>query len=157
MSNNLQILSHYVEGEPDGAHEPDFLFYRMMDHGDVLALYEQERQGQTLCVTDRPWTRHDNPRRKLGDDTIYSELVSADDCDFRSSLDSGECKCSHGKVCIVCCTNRDLLDVPSGIDLGCIQKVNSRTRVIRDHFEEVFDLLMSRGDARKMGLLPSEE
>jgi len=159
MSNNsLQILSHYVEGEPSQDSEPNFLLLdRMMDHEEVLALYDQERQGHALCVTESPWINIRNISRRQNDGVTYSELVSVDDGDFRSSLDFEECNCSGGKVCIVCCTNRDLLDVPKSVELTRIQKVNLRVRAIGDRLEPVFDLVMSRGVARRMGLLPSEQ
>ncbi len=69
--------------------------------------------------------------------------------DFRDSLD--DCECDHlaGRVCIKCCTSRDLMAIP---DLTVYERVNLRLKAVGSNMEVVFDLVFKPSEARRIGL-----
>jgi hypothetical protein len=107
---------------------------------DVL----EEEEQSTRC----------HERSFRGPDETIEGQHSVDLCvqhavDFRDRLDAGECRCKGDEVCILCCTQKDLLDVSPALQ----DMIDKQNRHWKRGLGEVFDLVMPRLVAEALGFL----
>ncbi|HVT75260.1 MAG TPA: hypothetical protein VHD69_02510 [Candidatus Paceibacterota bacterium] len=96
--------------------------------------------------------------------TFSSRFKRADDVlsetghDFRDGIDSCDCDCAaSGKICIRCCTSRDLIGVPPNLSEH-IEVTNRRPKAVGGRIlDQVFDLLMPYEVACLLGFALAEE